>query len=126
LQRSTRYALEREQFGKKIAEFQLVQEMIADMAGRLEYMQTYIDRVYDLHSQGKDIHFEATTLKYMGTTMVMELVDRAVQVHGGNGYMREYFVEKLYRDTRLFSIGGGTSEIIKLIIAKETFKREQD
>lgn len=123
LERSVQYSFERQQFGHPIAKFQLVREMIAEMAARVDLIEMYQENAFRLHAEGKSIHKEATVVKYMGAKLGMEILENALQVHGGNGYMHEYFIEKIYRDVRLFSIGGGTSEIIKLILAKDTYKR---
>jgi len=122
LDRAVQYSVGRKQFGRSIAEFQLVQEKLAEMATRLELVTHYAEHIYQLYGDGKPIHFEAALFKYIGAEFCVEVADRAVQILGGNGYMREYFVEKLLRDARLFPIGGGTSEINKLIVAKEVLK----
>lgn len=121
--RAVAYSATRKQFGKPIAEFQLVQEHIADMACKIELLQAYMERGFALHAAGKPVLYEAAILKTVGAEWCVQVADRAVQVLGGNGYMREYAVEKLLRDARLFPIGGGTSEINKLIVAREVFKR---
>jgi len=125
LDRAVEYSLSRKQFGKPISEFQLIQEKIAEMASRVALIDCYCRHLLSLHAQSKPIHYESAVFKYMGADYCVEVADRAVQILGGNGYMREYFVEKLYRDARLFPIGGGTSEINKLIVARETFKARE-
>ncbi len=112
------YALEREQFGQPLAEFQLVQAMLADSrteasAARALTLETA--RRYDL---GENVSMDAASSKYFASEMVGRVADRAVQIHGGAGYMSEYAVERLYRDVRLFRIYEGTSQIQQLVIAR--------
>lgn len=122
--RAIRYASTREQFGQPIAQFQLVQEKIAGMVARTEFVECYLEKTLSRIESGEPVNLEAAVLKYLGAQMCEEVTHAAVQVLGGNGYMREYFVEKLYRDARLFSIGGGTSEMNCLVIAKQAMKRK--
>jgi acyl-CoA dehydrogenase len=117
------YASERRQFGKAIAEFQLVQAMIADsktetMAARALVLQAAAER-----DAGANITLEAAAAKYFASETVGRVADRAVQIHGGAGYIADYGVERLYRDVRLFRIYEGTSQIQQLVIARETLKR---
>ncbi|MBX7247885.1 MAG: acyl-CoA dehydrogenase family protein [Caulobacteraceae bacterium] len=117
-----RYALERRQFGKPIAEFQLVQGMIADsrtetMAARAMVMETARLRDADAPTT-----LEAAATKYFASEMVGRVADRAVQIFGGAGYIADYGIERLYRDVRLFRIYEGSSQIQQLIIARETLK----
>jgi alkylation response protein AidB-like acyl-CoA dehydrogenase len=125
LDRAARYSLGRKQFGRPIADFQLVQEKIAEMASWTEILSAYSDHIFQRFEAGESIHFEVAVLKSLGADACVKTADAAVQVLGGNGYMREYFVEKLLRDARLYPIGGGTTEINKLIIAREALKRYQ-
>lgn len=117
------YCQGRKQFGAPIASYQLVQEKIAEMAARTEMLEAYGEKLFRLLDAGQSVNYEAGVVKYLGADWCVEVADRAVQLLGGNGYMREYFVEKLLRDARLFPIGGGTSEMNKLIIAKHALKR---
>jgi acyl-CoA dehydrogenase len=117
------YAGERRQFGKAIAEFQLIQAMIADskteaMAARALVLQAAAQR-----DAGDTITLEAAAAKYFASEMVGRVADRAVQIHGGAGYIADYGVERMYRDVRLFRIYEGTSQIQQLVIARETLKR---
>ena len=123
LERAAHYSLTRKQFGRPIAEFQLVQEHLAKMAAQVELLETYLENGFRRHAEGKSIHYEAAILKAIGADMCLDVTNRAVQILGGNGYMREYVVERLMRDARLFPIGGGTTEINLLIIAREVLKR---
>jgi len=115
---SVSYARTRRQFGKAIGEFQLVQAMLADsrteaLAARAMVMETA--RAYD---SGRRVSMEAAACKYFATEMVGRVADRAVQVHGGSGYMAEFAVERFYRDVRLMRLYEGTSQIQQLVIAK--------
>lgn len=121
--RAIEYARVRKQFGKAIAEFQLVQEHLADMVAKVELSEAYLEKGFALYHAGEPLTFHAAVLKTVGAEWCVSVADRAVQVLGGNGYMREYTVERLLRDARLFPIGGGTSEINKLIVAREAIKR---
>lgn len=117
------YATERKQFGKALAEFQLVQAMIADsktetMAARALMLETAA-----LKDSGASITLEAAAAKYFASETVGRVADRAVQIFGGAGYIADYGIERLYRDVRLFRIYEGTSQIQQLVIARETIKR---
>ncbi len=117
------YAGDRKQFGKPIAEHQLIQAMIADsktdaLAARALVLETAARK--DL---GEDIVLESSAAKLFASEMVGRVADRAVQIFGGAGYIADYGIERLYRDVRLFRIYEGTSQIQQLIIARETMKR---
>ncbi len=115
---SVRYAVERKQFGQAIGNFQLVQGMIAD--SRVDaYAAWLMTRdVAARFDAGERISADAATAKYFATEAVGRVADRAVQIHGGAGYMAEYKVERFYRDVRLLRIYEGTSQIQQTIIAK--------
>jgi butyryl-CoA dehydrogenase len=116
------YAKERRQFDRPIASFQAIQHKLADMKVIIEAMRLLIYRVAWLKDQGKGINpVEAAVAKLYVGELGMKAAHDAVQIHGGYGFMHEYPVERLYRDTRLGSIGGGTSEIMRLIIARSIF-----
>jgi len=113
-----RFAMERRQFGQPIAEFQLVQAMLADsraeaLAGRSMVLETARRK-----DEGGDVGIDASCCKLFCSEMVGRVADRAVQIHGGAGYMQDYAVERLYRDVRLFRLYEGTSEIQRLVIAR--------
>src|SRR5699024_9224140 len=110
------YAIERKQFGKPIAEFQLIQAMLADSqmeayAGRCMVMDAAARR-----DTGENVSTEASCCKLFCSAMVGGVADRAVQVHGGAGYIADYGVERFYRDVRLFRLYEGTSQIQQLVI----------
>ena len=117
------YTAERRQFGKPLADHQLIQAMIADskteaLAARALVLQTAAAK-----DAGTDVVMESAAAKYFASEMVGRVADRAVQIYGGAGYIADYGIERLYRDVRLFRIYEGTSQIQQLIIARETLKR---
>lgn len=122
LETAVHYARERIQFGKPIASFQMVRNLLAEMATRLDITRTYTYALCPLVDKGVKITKEAAIAKYYASTMAVRLGLDAVQVLGGYGYMREYPVERYMRDAKLLEIGGGTSEIQKLIIARELLR----
>lgn len=116
------YATERKQFGQALAEFQLIQAMIAEsktecMAAKALVLQTAARK-----DAGERVTLDCAATKLFASEMVGRVADRAVQLFGGAGYIADYGIERLYRDVRLFRIYEGTSEIQKLIIARETIK----
>ena len=122
LDAAVKYAKERHQFGVPIASFQMVKEMIADMATELDAARFLISRAAWLIANGKRAAFEASKAKLFGAEMVMRLTSKAVQIFGGYGYTKEFPVERYMRDAKLFEIGGGTSQIQRLIIADHVLK----
>jgi len=115
------YALEREAFGKPIAKHQQVSSMIADMSMNIEAARHLVRKSAWLHDQDKQNTKEAAYAKAFAADMANEVATDAVQVHGGYGYSKEYPVEKLYRDSRIFQIYEGTSQIQRLIISREIY-----
>lgn len=116
------YAMQRKQFGKPIAKQQLIQAMLADSK-----TETYAARCMTLETArkrdaGDNVSTESSACKYFATEMVGRVADRAVQIHGGAGYMSEYAVERFYRDVRLFRLYEGTSQIQQLIIARNMIR----
>ena len=122
LDAAVRYAKERRQFGKPIASFQLVQNLLAEMATRLDMVRQYTYALCPLVDQGVKLTKEASIAKYYASKMATQSGLDAIQVLGGYGYIREYPVERYMRDAKLLEIGGGTSEIQKLIIARELLR----
>ena len=116
------YALQRKQFGQPIAEQQLIQAMLAD-----SQTETYAAKCMTLETarqrdNGENVSTESSACKLFATEMVGRVADRAVQIHGGAGYMSEYAVERFYRDVRLFRLYEGTSQIQQIIIARNMIK----
>jgi acyl-CoA dehydrogenase len=117
------YATTRTQFGKPIAEHQLIQAMIADSKTDTLAARALVLETAALKDSGANTTMEAAAAKYFATEMVGRVADRAVQIFGGAGYIADYGIERLYRDVRLFRLYEGTSQIQQLIIARETIKR---
>ncbi|HEY1981463.1 MAG TPA: acyl-CoA dehydrogenase family protein [Xanthobacteraceae bacterium] len=120
---AVRYAAERKQFKKPIANFQLVQAMIADSQTEAFAARAMVLDSARKRDAGENVTLDAACSKLFASEMVGRVADRAVQIHGGAGYMSEYAVERFYRDVRLFRIFEGTSQIQQIIIARETMKR---
>ncbi|OWT74598.1 MULTISPECIES: acyl-CoA dehydrogenase family protein [unclassified Achromobacter] len=119
---AVRYAAERKQFGKPIAEFQLIQAMIADSQAEAYAARCMVMDAARKRDRGENTTLEASCCKLYATEMVGRVADRAVQIHGGAGYVSEYAVERFYRDVRLFRLYEGTTQIQQLVIARETMK----
>lgn len=124
LEESVRYAKERVQFGKPICELQAVQFMLADMATEVEVAKSMLYRVAWMKDK-RDRKFtaEAAMIKLFSSEMSHRVCHKALQVHGGYGYMKEYKVERLYRDQRITEIYEGTSEIQRLVIARSVLTK---
>lgn len=122
LRDAVKYATERKQFGQPIAEFQLIQAMIADSQAELYAARCMVLDAARMRDRGENTTMQAACCKLYATEMVGRVADRAVQIHGGAGYMSEYAVERFYRDVRLFRIFEGTSQIQQLVIAREVIK----
>jgi len=119
---SLAYAMERKQFGKSISDFQLIQAMLADSETELYAARTMTLDACRRRDAGENTARVAACAKYYATEMVGRVADRAVQIHGGAGYIAEYKVERFYRDVRLFRLYEGTSQIQQLIIARDMIK----
>lgn len=120
LEESLNYSINRKQFGEPISKFQLIQAMIADSKAEILASKGLILNTAQKRDKGENVTLEASCAKLFSSEMLGKVADRAVQIHGGAGYMTEYPVERLYRDARLFRIYEGTSQIQQLIIARET------
>ncbi len=119
LDQATHYAKERKQFGQAIANFQALQWMIADMATEIDAARLLIYRAAAMKDAGKPFSKEAAMAKLYASETAERAAFKALQIHGGYGYSREYPVERIYRDQRLCSIGEGTSEIQRMVIARQ-------
>lgn len=122
IEMSLRYAMERKQFGQRIADFQLVQAMLADCKTEALAVEALMERAAARFDAGEQISLEASALKYLASETVGRIADRAVQIHGGAGYIAEYKVERFYRDVRVLRLYEGTSQIQQLIIAREMIR----
>jgi len=117
-----RYAMEREQFGKPIAEFQLVQAMLADSRAEIYAARSMVLDAARRRDNKEDVSTEASCCKLFASEMCGRVADRAVQIHGGAGYVSDYAVERFYRDVRLFRIYEGTTQIQQLVIARNMIR----
>ncbi|GGK32979.1 acyl-CoA dehydrogenase [Deinococcus malanensis] len=122
MEHATRYANEREQFGKKLREFEGVSFKIARMAARIESARLVALKAAWLKDQGLPFGKEASIAKLLASEAAVDVTRDAIQVFGGNGYSREYPVERLYRDAKVTEIYEGTSEIQQLVISRAVFK----
>lgn len=125
LEEAVRYAKQREAFGKKISEFQAIQFMLADMSTLTEAARWLTYKAADLRDKGKPYGKEAAMAKLFASEAANKIAYQALQIHGGYGYSKEFFVEQLYRDARVLSIYEGTSEIQRLVISRHLIKEDQ-
>ncbi len=123
LYESLKFSTNRKQFGEEISNFQLVQAMIADSKAEILAAKNLVLNTAIMRDNGNIVTLESSCAKLFSSEILGKVADRAVQIHGGAGYMAEYPVERLYRDARLFRIYEGTSQIQQLIIARETIKK---
>jgi len=116
------YATERKQFGKPIAEHQMIQVMLADSKAEAYAAKCMVLDAAKKRDRGENISTESSCCKLFSTEMVGRVADKAVQIHGGSGYISEYAVERLYRDVRLFRLYEGTTQIQQMVIARNMIK----
>ncbi len=121
---AVKYALEREQFGKPIARFQAIAFKIADMAVKIEASELLTRKAAFLKNNGKKVTTASAMAKYMASETCVEVATDAIQIFGGYGYTKDFPVEKFFRDSKLCTIGEGTSEIQKLVISRNVLKGE--
>nr|MBK9651711.1 acyl-CoA dehydrogenase family protein [Bacteroidota bacterium] len=119
---SVKYSKERQQFGKPISEFQGISFKLADMATEIEAAELLIMQACDLKNRGEKVTKLSAMAKYYSSEVAVRCATEAVQIFGGYGYTKDFPVEKFYRDAKLCTIGEGTSEIQKLVIAREILK----
>ena len=115
---SLKYATDRHQFGQPLSEFQAIQWKLADMATEIDAARLLTYRAAWMKMQGEDITLAASKAKYFASEVAVRAANEAVQIHGGYGFIKDYPVEKLYRDVKLMTIGEGTSEVQKMVIAR--------
>jgi acyl-CoA dehydrogenase len=118
-----RYASDRVQFGKAISQFQLIQGMLADCEAEALASRAMIEKVSRMKDDGLPVTKETACCKYFTTEALGRIADRVLQIHGGYGYIKEYAIERLFRDARLFRIYEGTSQIQQLVVAREMLKQ---
>lgn len=119
---SVKYAQEREQFGKPIAKFQGIAFKLADMKTKIEAAELLTLQAASLKEEGNIVTKKSAIAKYHSSEICVEIATDAVQIHGGYGYTKEFPVEKFYRDSKLCTIGEGTSEIQKLVISRQVLE----
>ncbi|MFE8695405.1 acyl-CoA dehydrogenase [Cytobacillus sp. FJAT-53684] len=118
-EKAVQYAKERQQFGRSLSHFQAIQFKLADMAMKIELARNMVYKAAWLKDQGRPFSKEASMCKLYASEICMEITDQAVQIHGGYGYMKDYHVERYMRDGKLTEIGEGTSEVQRLVIARQ-------
>jgi acyl-CoA dehydrogenase len=118
-----RYASDRVQFGKAISQFQLIQGMLADCEAEALASRAMIEKVSRMKDDGLPVTKETACCKYFTSEALGRIADRVLQIHGGYGYIKEYPIERLFRDARLFRIYEGTSQIQLLVVAREMLKQ---
>jgi butyryl-CoA dehydrogenase len=124
MEAGVQFAVEREQFGGPIALKQVIQNFIADTAAEIEALRYLVYHTAWLVDQGEPYTQEASTVKLLGPRIAMQAANRMLQVHGGYGYMKDYAIERMYRDFRALNIMEGTGEIQRFIIAREILKEK--
>lgn len=122
LKAAVKYSKEREQFGKPIAQFQGIAFKLADMATKIEASELLLLQAAAMKMRGEKVTKESAMAKYYASEVSVEVSTDAVQIFGGYGYTKDFPVEKFYRDSKLCTIGEGTSEIQKLVISRELFR----
>ena len=120
--RAMLYAQERKQFGRKIGDFQAIQFKLADMATQIYASEEMIYNAAWLKQNGKPYKKEAGMAKLFATEAATQIANQAIQIHGGMGYVKETEVERMWRDAKLLEIGEGTSEVQRIVIAREVFR----
>jgi acyl-CoA dehydrogenase len=123
IEESVRYAAERKQFGQPIANFQMIQAMLADCRAEANAARAMVLEAARKRDRGEDVTMDAAAAKLFCSEMVGRIADRAVQIFGGSGYVADHGIERFYRDVRIFRLYEGTSEIQRLIIAREMMKQ---
>jgi alkylation response protein AidB-like acyl-CoA dehydrogenase len=119
-----RYSKQRKQFGRFISEFQAIQHKLADMATEIDAARLLTLRAAWMKDAGLDVNKESAMAKLFASEIAVRVCNEAVQIHGGYGFLKDYPVEKFYRDVKLCTIGEGTSEIQKLVIARQLLKSD--
>ncbi len=120
---AVRYSIERQQFGKPISEFQAIQFKLANMATQIDAARLLMYRAAWMKDQGKKTTKESSMAKLFSSEISVNVCEEAIQVHGGYGYTKDYPAEKYWRDSKLCTIGEGTSEIQRIIIAREVLRQ---
>ncbi|RME30178.1 MAG: acyl-CoA dehydrogenase [Deltaproteobacteria bacterium] len=124
LEQALAYSKQRNVFGRPVCSFQVNSHRLAEMSTGIEVNRTYVYALAARICKGEDLLAEAAMAKNSAVDMAMWVVDKALQMHGGYGYMRDYPIERLYRDIRLYHIGGGTREVMNELIARRLLQRQ--
>lgn len=124
LEEGIRYAKERQQFGRPLAEFQAIQWKLADMATEVDAARLLTLKAASLKDRGEPVKLAAAMAKVFASEVAMRVTNQAIQIHGGYGYLRDFPVERYFRDAKLCEIGEGTSEIQRLVIARQILGRD--
>src|SRR5271168_4956219 len=119
-----KYSKQRKQFGRPISEFQSIQNKLADMATEIDAARLLTYRAGWMKDHGQRVTKESSMAKLFASEIAVRATNEAVQIHGGNGFTKDYPVEKFYRDVKLCTIGEGTSEIQRLVIARQLLKSD--
>lgn len=119
-----KYSKQRKQFGRLISDFQAIQFKLADMATEIAAARLLVQRAAWLKDQGRPVNQESAMAKLYASEIAVKAANEAVQIHGGYGFTKDYPVEKFYRDVKLMTIGEGTSEIQKMVIARQLLKTQ--
>ena len=123
---SLAYAMDRKQFGQAIAEFQLIQAMLADSQADTYAARCVVDETARRKDREEDVSMQAACCKMFASEMLGRVADRAVQIHGGAGYIADYGIERFYRDVRIFRIYEGTTQIQQLVIARSMIRKAKE
>lgn len=123
LDEAVKYAKERKQFGRRIGDFQAISFMIADMATKLQAAKHLVYDAARLKDENKPASKEASMAKYFASETCNEICAKALQIHGGYGFIKDYKIERLYRDCRVFTIYEGTSQVQQMVIAGQLLKK---
>ncbi len=122
-EQAMRYVQERSAFGKKIHQFQAIKIKLADMATEIDAARLLVMRAAAMKDKGQEVNLESGMAKLFASEMCLRVADEALQIHGGYGYIKEYPIEKFYRDAKLGTIGEGTSEILRMVIARDLVRK---
>ncbi|NQV80546.1 MAG: acyl-CoA dehydrogenase, partial [Alphaproteobacteria bacterium] len=123
LKDATRYSQERETFGKPICQHQAIQLMLGDMATKVEAARLLVENAAQTYDRGERCDMEAGMAKYFASETAVQVSLDAMRIHGGYGYSKEFDIERYYRDAPLMTIGEGTNEMQRIIIAKQLIAR---
>jgi len=119
-----KYSKQRKQFGRLISDFQAIQFKLADMATEITAARLLVQRAAWLKDQGRSVNAESAMAKLYASEIAVRAANEAVQIHGGYGFTKDYPVEKFYRDVKLMTIGEGTSEVQRMVIARQLLKAQ--